>query len=59
MIVSASERIQEQLQVTGITDLVGSSGIYPGDERVGAALGRARADAERWVADQRPDAGPT
>jgi sulfate permease, SulP family len=58
MIVSASERIQEQLKVTGITELIGESSVYPGDERVGAALGRARADAERWVADQRPETDP-
>jgi sulfate permease, SulP family len=36
VIVSASERIQEQLRVTGITDLIGPENIYPGDERIGA-----------------------
>ena len=61
MIVSANERIQEQLTVTGITDVVGSSNIYPGDERIGATLRRAYDDATAWVADQsggEPQPGP-
>jgi SulP family sulfate permease len=53
MIVSASERILEQLDVTGITDLVGADNVYPGDERVGATVKRAYGDAVSWVATQR------
>ena len=49
VIVSASERIQEQLRVTGVTDLITSENIYTGDERVGATLKRACADATAWV----------
>ena len=49
VIVSANERIVEQLTVTGITDVVGDDGIYPGDERVGAAAARAEKDAAAWV----------
>lgn len=49
MIVSADERILEQLTVTGITDLIGADNIYPGDERVGATIKRASADAATWV----------
>ena len=49
VIVSASERIQEQLRVTGITDLIGPENIYPGDERIGATLKRAYADAATWI----------
>ena len=49
IIISASERIQEQLRVTGVTDLVGPENIYPGDERVGATLKRAYADATGWI----------
>ena len=45
VIVSASDRIQEQLRVTGVTDLIGPENIYTGDERVGATLKRAHADA--------------
>jgi SulP family sulfate permease len=54
VIVSANERIQNQLRVTGITDVVGVQNIYPGDERVGATLKRAYADATSWVEGYRP-----
>jgi sulfate permease, SulP family len=49
VIVSASERIQEQLRVTGVTDLITPENIYTGDERVGATLKRAYSDATAWV----------
>lgn len=49
MIVSADERILEQLDVTGITDLIGADNIYPSDERVGATIKRAWVDAVAWV----------
>lgn len=50
VIVSANDRIQEQLAVTGITDLIGTASVYPGDERVGATLLRAYRETEAWVA---------
>ncbi len=49
MIVSANERIIEQLTVAGITEVIGADNIYPGDERVGATVRRAYADAVAWV----------
>src|SRR5580704_8216776 len=49
VIVSASDRIQEQLRVTGVTDVVAAEDIYAGDERVGATLKRAYADAVIWI----------
>jgi SulP family sulfate permease len=49
VIVSANERIQEQLVVTGITDVIGPGGVYAGDERVGATVRRAYDDAIAWV----------
>lgn len=56
VIVSANERILEQLAVTGITDVIGAANIYPGDERVGASVKRANADALAWVMTHRhPD----
>ncbi len=55
VIVSAGERIREQLAATGVTEVIGSSSVYPGDERVGATLLRAYRDAQRWVADHPPD----
>jgi sulfate permease, SulP family len=53
VIVSASDRIQEQLRVTGVTDLIAPDNIYTGDERVGATLKRAYADAVTWIAQNR------
>ena len=49
VIVSASERIQEQLRVTGVTDLITPENVYSGDERVAATLKRAYADAMTWI----------
>jgi len=57
VIVSANDRIQEQLAVTGITDLIGDDNVYPGDDRVGATVRRAAADAHAWVEAQRPPGG--
>ncbi len=57
VIVSASERIQDQLRVTGVTDVIGPGNIYPGDERVGATIKRAYADANAWISQQRRAAG--
>ena len=49
VIVSASDRIQEQLRATGVTDVIAAENIYTGDERVGATLKRAYADALTWI----------
>ena len=49
-IVSANERIQEQLAMTGITALIGEQSVYPTDERLGATLRRAYDDASVWIA---------
>lgn len=57
VIVSAGERVQEQLRVTGVTDVVGRENVYAADERVGATLKRAYADAGGWIADQRTGDG--
>ena len=57
VIVSASERIQEQLRVTGVTDLIAPENIYTGDERVGATLKRAYADATAWIEQNQRDTG--
>jgi sulfate permease, SulP family len=59
VIVSASDRIQEQLRVTGVTDLIAPENIYPGDERVGATLKRAYADATAWIAHNEQAGGPS
>jgi SulP family sulfate permease len=56
VIVSANERIQEQLAITGITDVIGPGGVYAGDERVGATVRRAYDDAIAWVGSGSPGA---
>ena len=43
--------------MTGVTDVVGAENIYTGDERVGATLKRAYADAQTWIEQNRSDAG--
>ncbi len=57
VIVSASERIQEQLRVTGVTDLISPQDIYAGDDRVGATLKHAYADATAWIERNQPATG--
>jgi len=49
VIVTDSERIREQLLVTGITDVIGAANVYSGDHRVGASVQRASVDARAWV----------
>ena len=57
VIVSAGERIQQQLDATGITDVIGADNIYTGDERVGATLRRAHREAVAWVEAHRDPGG--
>jgi SulP family sulfate permease len=52
MIVSTNEEIEHQLRVSGLDGVVGADGIYRGDERVGAAISKAVADAQEWVGRQ-------
>lgn len=49
VIVSAADRVIEQLSITGVTDLIGAENLYPSDEWLGATLARAHHEAEAWV----------
>ncbi|MFV1971694.1 MAG: SulP family inorganic anion transporter [Acidimicrobiia bacterium] len=49
VIISADDRIHEQLAVTRVTAAVGTENIYTSDEWVGATLKRAHTDALEWV----------
>lgn len=49
VIVSANDRIVEQFTVAGLLDVVPAEDIHFGDDRVGAALRRAEAEAVDWV----------
>ena len=51
VLVSPSDRILRQLEVAGVTAVVGPDDIHLGDRRVGAALRRAFADAQQWVGE--------
>jgi SulP family sulfate permease len=53
VLVSTNHRIDEQLAATGIIDALGADNVYPGDERVGAALAKAWTEADAWVATHR------
>jgi sulfate permease, SulP family len=55
VVVSANERIQDQLRVTGVATALGPGAIYATDDRVGLASARALADANDWVAAQREE----
>ena len=55
VVVSANDRIQEQLRVTGVATALGPDAIYATDDRVGLASARALADAQDWVAEQREE----
>ena len=53
VIVSGDEQLNTQLEVTGVTAVVGASNIYTSDERVGATVRRAYDEALEWVEAQR------
>jgi len=55
VIISADERIHEQLAVTRVTAAVGTENIYTSDEWVGATLKRAHGDAVSWVESKGTD----
>jgi SulP family sulfate permease len=48
-IVSVDERVVRQLAAGGVIGVIGPENVIVGDERVGAALARAVADAEQWI----------
>lgn len=57
VIVSGDDQLNSQLVVTGVSDIVGSSNIYTSDERVGATVRRAYAEAKAWVQSNQSDEG--
>ena len=56
VLVSANERIRDQLEVTGVTAVIGAENVYAGTERVGAALDRRRRGRTRL--DRCPGGAP-
>ena len=49
VIVSANERVIEQLTATRVLDVVQPDNVYPGDEWVGRTVRHAHDDALNWV----------
>ena len=53
VLVSASERVIEQLTATGVLDVVSTDDVYPTDEWVGRTVWRAHDDALEWIQSHR------
>ena len=51
-LVGLNERVTEQLEKTGLLDLLGEEDVYPADKVLGKALADAEADALAWIAEQ-------
>lgn len=49
LIVSVDRRVLPQLRAGGVLDLIGDESVYRGDARVGAAVARARSEAQAWI----------
>jgi SulP family sulfate permease len=49
MVVSTNERIDEQLALTGIADVIGPENVLRGTDHVGEVVRRAYDDAMAWV----------
>ena len=53
VLISDSERVLDQLDVTGVIDEIGRANLYESDEWLGHTMRRAYADATDWIAEQR------
>jgi len=53
VLVSTNRHLARQLKASGLAEILGSDGVYEGNERVGEALRRAEADAVDWISRQR------
>ncbi len=52
VVVSANERVTEQLAAIGVSDIIGPDAVYASESRIGAATDRALADARAWVEER-------
>lgn len=50
-IISDSDRVRDQLAVTGVATVIGPEHLYESDEWMGATMRRAHADATAWIAE--------
>ncbi|MEE9184824.1 MAG: SulP family inorganic anion transporter, partial [Acidimicrobiia bacterium] len=49
VLVYAHDRVHDQLQATGVAELLGAENIYESDEWLGATVVRAHKEATTWV----------
>lgn len=49
IIVSSSDRISEQLEITGVVGVIGADSLYESNQWLGETLHRAHQDATDWV----------
>jgi SulP family sulfate permease len=54
VLVSVDEHVLRQLEVAGVTDIVGEDNVYASDEWVGDTVRRAHEDARQWIASHSP-----
>lgn len=54
VLVLSSERVVRQLELEGVTALIGAGNVYIGNEWLGETARRAHDDARRWVAGDPP-----
>lgn len=52
VIVSVDAQVMPQLRAGGVIDVIGPHSVFEGDARVGAAVARARAEAEAWIGQE-------
>ncbi|MCP3989299.1 MAG: SulP family inorganic anion transporter, partial [Actinomycetia bacterium] len=55
VIVTNSDRILDQLSVTGAADVIGQENLYRGDAWLSATVSRASAEGWQWVERQQGD----
>ena len=53
LVVSANERITEQLAANGVLAIIGPDAVYGTDARLGVATDRALSDARAWIGERR------
>ena len=57
VLVSADDSLDNQLDASGVRDVVGDDNIYEADLWVGATLKRAYVDAEQWISEHADGSG--
>jgi SulP family sulfate permease len=51
VLVSDSQRVRTQLNVTGVSAAIGTENLYQSDQWVGTTIRRAHQDAVNWITE--------